>query len=122
MSKTILELAQAISGAGEAEQELLELLCGAAEQAWTKRLRAGLTEEDCGAAFRCAAAFTAAADLAAGRCGGSHVASFTAGEISVKAQDAGESTRTAAELRQAAERLMAPYTDAGDICLRGVRG
>ena len=74
------------------------------------------------AAFRCAAAFTAAADLAAGRCGGSHVAPFTAGEISVKAQDAGESTRTAAELRQAAERLMAPYTDAGDICLRGVRG
>ena len=121
MSKTILELAQAISGAGEAEQELLELLCGAAEQAWTKRLRDGLTEEDCGAAFRCAAAFTAAADLAAGG-GGSHVASFTAGEISVKAQDAGESTRTAAELRQAAERLMAPYTDAGDICLRGVRG
>ena len=67
MSKTILELAQAISGAGEAEQELLELLCGAAEQAWTKRLRDGLTEEDCGAAFRCAAAFTAAADLAAVR-------------------------------------------------------
>ena len=122
MSKTILELAQAISGAGEAEQELLELLCGAAEQAWTKRLRDGLTEEDCGAAFRCAAAFTAAADLAAVRCGGSHVASFTAGEISVKAQDAGESIRTAAELRQAAERLMAPYADAGDVCLRGVRG
>ena len=46
MSKTILELAQDISGAGEAEQELLELLCGAAEQAWTKRLRDGLTEED----------------------------------------------------------------------------
>ena len=45
MSKTILELAQAISGAGEAEQELLELLCGAAEQAGTERLRDGVTEE-----------------------------------------------------------------------------
>ena len=113
MHEKILELAQTVSGAGEAEQALLEALCGAAELAWTARLRAGVTAEDCGAAFACAAAFTAAADLAAGSGG---VESFTAGEVSVKTRDA------AAELRRTAERLMAPYAEAEDFSFKGVRG
>lgn len=70
MNETILELAKAVSGAGEAEETLLALLCAAAEQRWTARLRDGVTVEKCGTAFRCAAAFTAAADLMAGRGGG----------------------------------------------------
>ena len=67
MHETILELARTVSGAGEAETALLEALCQAAEAAWTGRLREGVAAEDCGTAFPCAAAFTAAADLAAGR-------------------------------------------------------
>lgn len=114
MHEKILELAQTVSGAGEAEQALLAALCRAAELAWTARLRAGVTAEDCGGAFACAAAFTAAADLAAGSCGG--VESFTAGEVSVKTRDA------AAELRRTAERLMAPYAEAEDFSFKGVRG
>ena len=65
--ETALTLARELSGAGEAEEALLELLCQAAEQQWEKRLRPGMTTEDCGKAFPCAVAFTAAADLAASR-------------------------------------------------------
>ena len=65
--ETVLTLARELSGAGEAEEALLELLCQAAEQQWEKRLRPGMTAEDCGKAFPCAVAFTAAADLAAAR-------------------------------------------------------
>ena len=66
--ETVLTLARELSGAGEAEEALLELLCQAAEQQWEKRLRPGMTAEDCGKAFPCAVAFTAAADLAAAAC------------------------------------------------------
>ena len=65
--ETALTLARELSGGGEAEEALLELLCQAAEQQWEKRLRPGMTAEDCGKAFPCAVAFTAAADLAAAR-------------------------------------------------------
>ena len=57
--ETALTLARELSGAGEAEEALLELLCQAAEQQWEKRLRPGMTTEDCGKAFPCAVAFTA---------------------------------------------------------------
>ena len=73
--ETVLTLARELSGAGEAEEALLELLCQAAEQQWEKRLRPGMTTEDCGKAFPCAVAFTAAADLAAAR-GGEGVSGF----------------------------------------------
>lgn len=121
MDETILKLAGAISGAGEAEQELLAMLCAAAERAWTARLRDGVTAGDCGAAFCCAAAFTAAADMAAGR-GGGAVSAFTAGEVSISAKKGSERAESAAELRRTAERLMADYVSPGDLCLRGVRG
>ena len=80
--ETALTLARELSGAGEAEEALLELLCQAAEQQWEKRLRPGMTTEDCGKAFPCAVAFTAAADLAAAR-GGEGVSGFTAGFLSL---------------------------------------
>ena len=49
--ETALTLARELSGAGEAEEALLELLCQAAEQQWEKRLRPGMTTEDCGCAL-----------------------------------------------------------------------
>lgn len=120
MNETIFELARMAAGAGEAEETLLEALCAAAETMWTARLRRGVTAEDCGTAFACAAAFTAAADFTAGRRG--RAASFTAGEISVKAPAAADEAAKAALLRQTAERLMAPYAEPEDFCFRGVRG
>ena len=119
--ETALTLARELSGAGEAEEALLELLCQAAEQQWEKRLRPGMTTEDCGEAFPCAVAFTAAADLAAAR-GGEGVSGFTAGSVSVRIRGAAESCALAESLRRTAERLMAPFAVPDDFCFRGVRG
>ena len=66
LQETVLTLARAVSGAGGQDEVLLETLCRAAEADWRGRLRQGVTAEDCGEAFPCAAAFTAAADLAGG--------------------------------------------------------
>lgn len=119
--ETALTLARELSGAGEAEEALLGLLCQAAEQQWEKRLRPGMTTEDCGKAFPCAVAFTAAADLAAAR-GGEGVSGFTAGSVSVRIRGAAESCALAESLRRTAERLMAPFAVPDDFCFRGVRG
>ena len=120
MQEKILTLALAVSGVGEEQQPLLETLCVAAETYWKGRLRDSVTAEDCMESFCCAAAFTAAADLAAGQGGG--VTSFTAGEISVKGCGGAEAIARAAALRQTAERLMAPYAQTGDFAFKGVRG
>lgn len=121
MQERILALAIGIVGASENEQQLLEALCIAAETAWVARLREGIAAEDCGEAFCCAVAFTAAADYIIGR-SGNGVASFTAGEISIKGKDGSDGTIQAAALRQTAERLMTPYTEEKAFCFRGVRG
>lgn len=122
MHEEIVKLAQTVSGAGEAEGELLGLLCDAAEQAWTRQLRPEVTAESCGAAFVCAAAFTAAADLASARSGGGSVASFTAGEVSIQSRAAGEAAAQGAELRATARQLMLPYIREDTVLLMGVKG
>ena len=121
MGEKILELAKGISGAGDGELALLSALCTAAEQAWRARLRADVAPENCGEAFCCAAAFTAAADLTAGRDGGA-VSGFTAGAVSIQGRSVSDGAALAAALRQTAERLMAPYAEAVDFSFRGVRG
>ena len=121
MRERILELALAAAGGGEAERVLLEPLCAAAELAWQGRLRRGVSLGDCGEALACAAAFTAAADLAAGR-GGGAVSAFTAGDLSIKGRGAAEAASLAQGLRRTAEALMAPYAETEDFCFKGVRG
>ena len=118
MKERILELALAASGEG-ADRALLEPLCLAAEGTWLARLREGVAPEDCGEALPCAAAFTAAADLAAG---GDGVASFSAGDISVRLEGGGERAGRAESLRQAAERLMEPFVRAEGLWAQGVEG
>ncbi len=120
-TETILTLAKVLTAAGEDEEPLLEALCQAAERQWERRLRPGVTAEDCGKAFPCAVAFTAAADLAAAR-GGEGVSGFTAGSVSVRIRSAAESCALAESLRRTAERLMAPFAAPEDFCFRGVRG
>lgn len=119
MQEEIVRLASALAGAEPGE--VLEALCAAAEQGWLGRLRAGVTAADCGLALPCAAAFTAAADLAVSR-GAGAVAAFTAGAVSVRERGAGEAAARAEALRETAERLMAPYATAADFAFRGVRG
>ena len=118
MDEEILRLAREVSG-GE-ESQLLEPLCRSARLRWESRLRPGLTAEECGEAFLCAAAFTAAADLASVQGGGGTVESFTAGEISVKARETDASPASA--LRETAESLMKPYIGEDGFCFKGVRG
>lgn len=119
MEERILTLARI--AAPEAEEPLLTALCAAAGRYWEDRLRPGLSPEDCGQAFPCAAAFTAAADASLGQSGGG-LASVTAGEISLRGRGAADSAALAEGMRQAAERLMAPYAEAEDFAFRGVRG
>ena len=121
MRERILKLALELTGGGEGNRMLLAALCAVAEDAWLARLREGVAAEDCGEALPCAAAFTAAADLAAGR-GGGAVAAFTAGDISVRGRGAAETASLSRDLRRTAEGLMAPYAEEADFCFRGVRG
>ena len=120
LQETVLTLARAVSGAGEQDEVLLETPCRAAEAYWRGRLRQGVTAEDCGEAFPCAAAFTAAADLAAGQDGG--IESFTAGSVSVKGVGGESAARRAESLRRSAEERMAPFAEPGDFAFQGVRG
>jgi len=113
-----MALAGQIVSATEAEAGLLEALCAAAEEFWARRLRDGLTPEQCGGAFLCAAAFTAAAGIAATRDGGG--VSFKAGDVSVSEASGGGGSAACA-LREQAEGLMAPYAAADDFAFRGVR-
>lgn len=115
-----MELARTVIG-GQTDEELLRVLCGLATERWRLRLRPEVTAEDCGDAFCCAAAYTAAADLAVSR-GGEGLESFTAGAVSVRMGTAAERGEAGLALRQAAERLMAPYVEPGDVSFKGVRG
>lgn len=120
MDETIVALAARLVGLEEADTALLEPLCAAARQRWIARLRQGVTEEDCGEALSCAAAFSAAAEAAGTGDGG--VTSFKAGEVSVQGRTAAESAALSAALRAAAEELMAPYAQTGSFAFLGVSG
>lgn len=114
-----MELALGLTGGGQGDRMLLAALCAVAENAWLSRLREGVTAEDCGEALPCAAAFTAAADLAAGEGG---VSSFSAGDLSVRLENGGTRLGRAESLRQAAERLMEPFVRAEGLWAQGVEG
>lgn len=110
-------LAEAAAGSGPEDRLLLEPLCAAALSAWKARLREDAPA--CADALTCAAAFSAAAHFLAG---GSALASFTAGDLSVHLRGGTEQTARARALEQAAERLMAPYARPADLWAKGVPG
>ena len=103
METTVLKLAAELCGAGE-EDVLLQALCDAAETFWKTRVQPGTAGEVCSGVLRCAAAFTAAAD------------------VTVKGMTGQSAQALADGLRQSAERLMAPYAVSGTFCFKGVRG
>ena len=121
MTGQIISLATGIANPSEKELPLLEMLCHAAEKLWMDALKGGVLPEDCGEAFLCAAAFTAVADFMLSR-NGENVASFMAGEISVKRKASAEETAQAEAFRKIAARLMAPYGVARDFAFKGVLG
>ncbi len=120
MTDEIIALARTLAGATEAEEELLGLLAGAAEQRLTAMLRADVTAETCGGAFLCAAALLTAADLLGTRQGAAEgVERFTAGDISVTRSSSGAGAEA---LRRQAREIMAPYCAGGGFAFLGVRG
>lgn len=120
MGQMSLTLAAEICGAA-AQDPLLEALCATEEAVWNHRLPRNMAAADCGSAFLCAVAFTAAADYLAAQAAG-EPAAFTAGEVSVKSYTPAERAALAQELRLAAQRLMAPFVGAAHFCFKGVEG
>ena len=119
METTSVALAAELCGVS-GEDPLLEALCAAAERDWLSRLEEGIRREDCGGAFLCAVAFTAAADHLGKR--GAGAEAFTVGDVTVK-NVSGQAAREQADaLRETADRLMRPYVASGEFCFRGVRG
>lgn len=113
MTEEIMALCGAM-GAGEGREELLLPLVRAVECQLAGRLREGVSPADCGTAFPLAAAL-AAADRLGGMTGGGEIASFTAGDVTVR-REAGKS------LARQAEELLAPWLGDTGFCFQGVEG
>lgn len=121
MLEQILHLAAAIVQPSEEEQPLLTALCAAAEAELTRRLREGLSPEDCGDAFPCAAALMAAAGILPCRSGGD-VEQFSAGDVSLRTGGGGQACEAAAAMRRQAASMMAGYCGDDAFAFLGVRG
>ena len=116
MTEKVLKLLAAM-GADTSQEELLTPLCQAVQDSLARRLRPGVTAEDCESAFITAAAWMVLAGLRTGD-GGAGVTAFTAGDVTIRR----EGGRETASLLEQAERLMAPYVVDGGFFVQGVRG
>lgn len=114
MGKESAALAMALGHVGEEERENLLLLCQAAEQELTQRLKEGVAAEDCSASLALAAAWMALEALEE-RDG---VESFSAGDMTIRTAG----NRGNGRLRRQAEQVMAPYLRDDQFCFRGVQG
>ncbi len=108
----IVALAMTMGGR-QGDEELLAPLCQVAVHDLSRRLRAGVTVEDCSPAFEIACAWLALDHLEGT---GGAVGSFSAGDVSVNMNGNGLS------MAQRAERLMAPYVTEKGFAFQGVRG
>ena len=108
MMLTELVFAQAALLAGQLDEqktELLQVLCGAACNSLTVRLRDGITPEDCKADFVAAASLLALAALnEAGQTG--TVEEFRAGDLTIRKNNSDTASRC---LHRQAELIMMPF-------------
>lgn len=117
MTQQVLKLAQALGGAGQ-DEELLHTLCAAACRTLDRRLRDGLTAEDCDGAYPLAAAWLVM-DWVRGSRGLEGITSLTAGDISVRREGPEGS---GGRLSQKALELMRPFLREEGFVFRGVSG
>lgn len=117
MTEQVLELVQALGGVGQ-DEEMLRTLCAAACRTLDRRLRDGLTAEDCEGAYPLAAAWLVM-DWVRGSRGLEGITSLSAGDISVR-REAGSGDGS--KLAQKALELMAPYLKDEGFVFRGVSG
>lgn len=88
---------------GEGQRDVLERLCAAADEEMARRLKEGITPEDCYESFTCACAWLALSWLGGAR-SASEAEAFTAGTLSIR-----KSSGASNCLKMQAELLMAPY-------------
>ena len=117
MTEQVLELVRALGGGGQ-DEETLHTLCAAACGALDRRLKDGLSAEDCQGAYPLAAAWIVM-DWLRGSRGLEGVTALSAGDISLR-REAGDGD--GARLSQRAFQLMAPYFKDEGFVFRGVEG
>ena len=106
----------------EAEEAVMTALCEAAQSRWTEKLREELEPEDCRGPFVTACAWSALAAMQTGleAGGGFPVASFTAGDLTVRRS--GGRNAAAKSLEAQAQALMEPYIQDGAFAFLEVTG
>lgn len=114
----IMELTRILGQAAPEEEELLNTLCGAAQQELNGLLRDGVELRDCQEAFVLAGAWLALAGLEVSR-GAARPESFSAGDVAVRNADAAEKAKL---LREQAKRMLSGWTKDSDFLFFGVRG
>ena len=116
MTEQVMELVQALGGAGQ-DEELLNTLCAVACRTLDRRLKDGLTAEDCQGAYPLAAAWLVMDWLS--QCQGMDgITALSAGDISVRREGGGQVGR----LAERAMELMAPFLEDDGFVFRGVSG
>ena len=118
MTEQVMELVQALGGAGQ-DETLLETVCAAACRTLDQKLKDGLAPEDCQGAYPLAAAWLAMDWLRSGR-GLEGVTALSAGDISVRREASGGDGSS--RLTQKAMELMGPYLKSDGFVFRGVSG
>ena len=116
MTEQALELLQKLGGAGQNE-DVLRTLCRNACEVLDRRLKGGMTAEDCGEAYPLAAAWIALEWLKSGQ-GLDGVTYLSAGNLTVR-RDGGGDGKT---LSQRAMELMKPFLRDDGFVFRGVKG
>lgn len=118
MSEEIAALCRAMGAAGDQEELLLPLVRAVRDQL-AGRLKEGTAPEDCGSAFPLAAAMVVMDRLSGMTGGGGKVASFTAGDLTIRRESGGQTTKS---LSAQAEGLLAPWLADGGFVFQGVEG
>ena len=99
---------------GGEENTLLVPLAHAVQEDLCRRLKPGLTPEDCAEVFPLACALAVMGTLQE-ITGEDRLTAFTAGEVTIRTEGACQSAR-------AARRLLSPWMGDEGFCVRGVRG
>ena len=113
-------MAKALGRVTESQETALEALCQAAEAELARRLRPGVSPEDCGPAFVLACAWLALAGLAAGESAG--VEKFTAGSVTIQEGGGADAAERSAALRLQAETVLGPYLADRGFAFQEVEG
>ena len=116
MTEQVMELLQKLGGAAQ-DEAVLRTLCQNACGMLDRRLRRGLTAEDCGEAYPLAAAWLALDWLRGGQ-GLDGVTYLSAGDLTVRRDGGGEN----GTLSKSAMEIMRPFLRDDGFVFQGVRG